>query len=486
MASPTITLDGDEHVAITVGDLPWSDPGASASDTEDGDISSDVTVIGKHPDAAGIFALAYNVQDSDGNNADTKIRTIRVTDTVSPDTYDLEWRPTGGATTAVNDLTTTSHDLTGLSIDTDYEFRVKGKTSDGDESSFASWTPYSTNTDTTPPVITLNGDANITLLLSEVSGWTDPGATAEDNVDGDITDQITKTGTVDEAIGTYTLDYDVTDSAGNAAETKTRTVEVVEETYPTLELTDGMLMEVSENTTWTDPGYTATESDGTDITSDVQVTGTVDTSTPGEYVIDYEVSNSIGLTTLSRRYVAVSDVIHPDGYDSIDVDVQETKDGYTNSSRQVNVPANSPTIAVNSNTSNTVKIRGEKSGVKSGWSGTTTFTVSYTPELAHSLFTSQDEGRFYGLEVTVDDVITEHEEDFVITGTCNSDKALIQVTVDGTTYETKAVNGVWEIPIRYPESGALITSNRDELIYPNKLLTSGAAQDTETDGFKVE
>ena len=62
--------------------------------------------------------------------------------------------------------------------------------------------------DTTPPVITLNGDSTITLTIGDT--FTDPGATA----DGGET--ITISGTVDtDTAGTYTLTYTATDNAEN-------------------------------------------------------------------------------------------------------------------------------------------------------------------------------------------------------------------------------------------------------------------------------
>jgi hypothetical protein len=80
--------------------------------------------------------------------------------------------------------------------------------------------------DTTPPVITLNGDADMVLPVG--LAFNDPGATATDNVDGDISGDIVVTGTVDTSTpGTYTIDYDVMDAAGNPATTVTRTVRVV-------------------------------------------------------------------------------------------------------------------------------------------------------------------------------------------------------------------------------------------------------------------
>src|SRR5690606_1625682 len=82
--------------------------------------------------------------------------------------------------------------------------------------------------DDVPPVITLLGGAQMTV--EQGSTFTDPGATALDNVDGDISDQIEVTGTVDTStLGEYELRYNVTDAVGNAAEEVVRTVNVVEE-----------------------------------------------------------------------------------------------------------------------------------------------------------------------------------------------------------------------------------------------------------------
>lgn len=78
--------------------------------------------------------------------------------------------------------------------------------------------------DTVPPVITLLGDASITLTAG--ASFVDPGVTVTD-VEEDI--PVTITGSVDnQAPGTYTLQYDATDRAGNAAVPVTRTVRIVE------------------------------------------------------------------------------------------------------------------------------------------------------------------------------------------------------------------------------------------------------------------
>lgn len=78
--------------------------------------------------------------------------------------------------------------------------------------------------DPVAPELTLKGDSKITM--TEGNKWTEPGYTATDNVDGDLTEQVTVTGTVDHnKPGTYKLIYEVKDGYENTA-TAERTVTV--------------------------------------------------------------------------------------------------------------------------------------------------------------------------------------------------------------------------------------------------------------------
>lgn len=90
--------------------------------------------------------------------------------------------------------------------------------------------------DTTAPVITLQGDSEITVYKG--SHYIEQGATAIDNDDGDLSQQITISSNVDTMkAGSYTVTYQVADAAGNRG-IQTRTVFVkVKPVVPTAVVT---------------------------------------------------------------------------------------------------------------------------------------------------------------------------------------------------------------------------------------------------------
>ena len=82
-------------------------------------------------------------------------------------------------------------------------------------------------TDNTAPVITLKGEQSVTVNVGE--NYEDAGATAHDDVDGDITQSIEITGLIITGTpGVYTLTFKVKDKSGNAAASVVRTIKVVE------------------------------------------------------------------------------------------------------------------------------------------------------------------------------------------------------------------------------------------------------------------
>ncbi len=79
--------------------------------------------------------------------------------------------------------------------------------------------------DAIPPQLTLRGQASVEIPSG--SAYSDAGATAEDNIDGDISGNILVTNPVNTAVvGSYTVTYNVADFAGNPAAPIARTVTV--------------------------------------------------------------------------------------------------------------------------------------------------------------------------------------------------------------------------------------------------------------------
>ena len=77
--------------------------------------------------------------------------------------------------------------------------------------------------DATPPQLSMNGDNPMTIYLN--AAFNDPGVTASDNEDGTIavTSNVSLTNPDVNKVGTYYINYSVTDNAGNKSETR-RTV----------------------------------------------------------------------------------------------------------------------------------------------------------------------------------------------------------------------------------------------------------------------
>lgn len=81
--------------------------------------------------------------------------------------------------------------------------------------------------DITPPSISIIGDASINIYQNTI--YLDAGATATDNIDGDLTTSIITTGSVNtNLINSYTITYSVSDAANNSTST-TREVNVIED-----------------------------------------------------------------------------------------------------------------------------------------------------------------------------------------------------------------------------------------------------------------
>lgn len=74
---PIITLNGNAKMSIVLNSY-YTDPGASATDNCDGDITSKIEIIGKvNPNKTGEYKITYKVKDTMGNE-DSKTRVVYV------------------------------------------------------------------------------------------------------------------------------------------------------------------------------------------------------------------------------------------------------------------------------------------------------------------------------------------------------------------------------------------------------------------------
>ena len=178
---PTITLLGDNPLNVPVGGA-FVEPGVQVTD-----------------DSGSVNPVVIYV---DGVQQDASTAII---DTASAATHIITY----AATDAAGNLSTAQRSV------------VVGSSDAGAGGSLTSSAPA----DTTPPVVTLNGDAAMQLAVGD--SFTDPGATAADETDGDLTAGIVVTGSVDTATeGLYTLTYTAADAAGNSG-SASRVVTVV-------------------------------------------------------------------------------------------------------------------------------------------------------------------------------------------------------------------------------------------------------------------
>ena len=169
--------------------------------------------------------------------------------------------------------------------------------------------------DTIAPVITLNGTPTVNLAVGET--YTDAGATANDNVDGDITENIVTTSTVDTTTtGTYTVIYDVNDTAGNSAVQVSRTVVVntvvvADTTAPVITLNSESNVSLNVGDTYTDAGATATDNVDGDLTANIITENPVNTTIAGTYTVTYDVNDTAGNSAVqvARTVVVKEDVV---------------------------------------------------------------------------------------------------------------------------------------------------------------------------------
>ncbi|MDA0744976.1 MAG: DUF5011 domain-containing protein [bacterium] len=236
---PAITLTGAAEITLECGIDEYTEEGATVTDICDP--NAEVVIAGSVDlTALGDYTITYNAIDASGNEADEVTRIVHVVDTTAPvitltgdaditlecgiDTYTEQGATvTDNCDPNVEIVTSGSVDLTALG---DYTITYNATDESGNVATEVTRTVHVV--DTTPPVITLTGDDDITLECG-VDTYTEEGATVTDHCDPNV--EVVIAGSVDlTALGDYTITYNATDASGNVATEVTRTVHVVDTT----------------------------------------------------------------------------------------------------------------------------------------------------------------------------------------------------------------------------------------------------------------
>ena len=319
---PALQLLGREIINIPLNGT-FTDPGATASDSCDGDLTGSILVDDSelNPSEAGDYSVRYSVQDSAGNEAEA-VRTVRV-GCVSPgpvielngdavmeaECGDPYQEPGFTASdSCVDDLRdeVVVHYLQG-SVNT----QVPGKYTIRYQ--LYDWTKVRTVhvIDSKGPVLTLEGAEAMDLHVG--TPFVEPGYTAVDACIGDLSSAVRVRGTVNEnEEGTYILIYTVQDIYGNESKTERTVTVTFNPEKPIVKLIGAAIVTVECGDQFTDPGATATNEIGT---VEYPVTATKlpkeALSVPGEYVIIYSATNELGNTLDVARKVIVVDTKKP-------------------------------------------------------------------------------------------------------------------------------------------------------------------------------
>lgn len=160
------------------------------------------------------------------------------------------------------------------------------------------------------PSITLKGEDP--MVLEEFTYYTEPGYSALDNVDGDLTSKVSVNNTfLFNKTGIYLATYTVNDKAGNTA-VRHRTIEVIQDTTKPKLILNGLSTQYIEvYKPYMETGAFAKDNVDGNLDNFILKSGKVDSSHLGKYTLLYKVSDKRGNTSIQKREVTVGDTTKP-------------------------------------------------------------------------------------------------------------------------------------------------------------------------------
>ncbi|MFH0804277.1 MAG: DUF5011 domain-containing protein [Candidatus Zambryskibacteria bacterium] len=334
---PAITLIGANPLNLTIGDT-FTDPGATATDTEDGDLTSAIITSGTVDTAiVGSYEITYSVTDSGGLSASVT-RTVVVSDVVVPpppvesnisinaskivcdSESDLPNWGLGGPDITVNTASEfiTSHP--NCHLESGWNFQWANNTATDPGGSFigeiGGWNNFGPTNEQGVAVATVPmSSASPFIWVREVLKtdyltFSYPGSNDSNSAEMYCRTDVLNYDNYDRVDSPFVLGETYYCVAFNVS-TATTTPPV--NTPPTITLIGANPLTLTVGDTFIDPGATATDLEDGDATttSHIIVTGTVDASTTGSYILTYSVTDSGGLSASTTRTVVVSDAVVP-------------------------------------------------------------------------------------------------------------------------------------------------------------------------------
>lgn len=312
---PVIALLGPTNMTHPCGNV-FADPGASAFDDRDGNLTSQIVRTGTVQfGVLGVYTLTYAVSDAAGNTAQAQ-RTVQVVDITGP-IITLQ----GPADFALpcgapfNDPGATANDacsgprpvvVQGGPVNTQLpgNYVLTYTAADALGNQAAPVQRVVRVVDAQGPTITLIGPSVITVNCG--GPFDDPGATAQDACEGNVSSRVTVSGALNlNAPGVYTLSYTATDSSGNLSPAVTRRVTVADTQPPAITLLGANPLTVDCGTAYVDPGATANDACAGAVNVNVDASG-VDTSVPGSYRVRFSAADNAGNAAIAERMVHVA------------------------------------------------------------------------------------------------------------------------------------------------------------------------------------
>ncbi|MCX6703224.1 MAG: DUF5011 domain-containing protein [Candidatus Zambryskibacteria bacterium] len=359
--APKITLVGANPLSLVTGTL-FTDPGATATDLEDGNITNKIVVTGTVATTTpGTYTLTYTVTDLGGLTASTT-RQVVVTQAfippssmcVLPDTLGDTTIETTGASFGSETGLLAVLAQSGISVASSTQYQtwhtnkasttitlelVNGITGAGDvfgyymkgkPSTFIPLFAVGSTVNTVYPNIpraTLGQKISVSVPAGDIgfaihstynsvyNFWASENSQNALGEDHMVSYNVVSTSTPN--YGTYVLAFEDLPFASSDKDYNDVVVKITVascengvvvpvNTPPTITLVGANPAQVTTGQAWVEPGATATDLEDGNITNKIVITGTVNVSIPGTYTLTYTVTDSGGLTASTTRQVIVS------------------------------------------------------------------------------------------------------------------------------------------------------------------------------------